>query len=204
MQFNDAFLYMVTLVTLTLAPGPLVLFLLLRATANDRIGALGFGLGVALGDIAVIAAICFGLGVWAQSASWFSSAAEVGLLLYFGWLAANLWNGGFNLVAEDGVGVGTGIFAAVAAGAATCIVTPSTYGLYSVILPKLVDISELRIPGFMAIAALTFASLGVCFLVVVLFAEPLRRLSRSPKMVVRINRVLSCLLIGSACWMTLI
>lgn len=47
MDGTDYFSYSLTLIAITLAPGSVVLMLMVRAATNDTRGALGFGVGYA-------------------------------------------------------------------------------------------------------------------------------------------------------------
>ena len=69
MIFADATAYVLTLVALTLAPGPLVLLMVAHADGNDMRGAIGFG-------------------VWLQSAPEIREFGRIAMLIHIGWLIA--------------------------------------------------------------------------------------------------------------------
>lgn len=200
MLFSDAIAYVLSLITLTLAPGPLVLLLMVRAASNDMRGAIGFGLGVALGDILVIAAICLGLGTWLQSAPGIYEFGKVAMLLYVGWLAWGIWNGGYDFSASHKAGSG-GLLGSLMAGCMTCIISPQTIVLYTLFLPRLVNVEAIDIALFGQIAALTFGALSICFVAVIGFASPLRRLANNPGNMTLVNGTLASLLCGAGLWL---
>ncbi|MEM9581520.1 MAG: LysE family translocator [Pseudomonadota bacterium] len=200
MLFSDATAYALSLITLTLAPGPLVLLLMVRAAGNDRRGAIGFGLGVAAGDILVIAAICLGFGTWLQSAPGLYEFGKVAMLLYVGWLAWGIWKGGFD-IGDAASRKSGGVFSAFFAGCTTCIISPQTIVLYTLFLPRLVNVAEIDLALFALISAITFGALAACFAIVIAFAAKLRDLAHNPIHVVTVNRSLATVLCGAGVWM---
>ncbi|MDC0136277.1 hypothetical protein OAI26_06395 [Sulfitobacter sp.] len=61
MNYLDMLSYFMTLIAISLAPGPVVLMLMVRAASNDVAGAVSFAVGYAIGGVAIISAVCFGL-----------------------------------------------------------------------------------------------------------------------------------------------
>lgn len=57
MSYSDIASYFVTLIAITLAPGPVALMLIVRSASNDISGAVGFAMGFALGGLLITAAV---------------------------------------------------------------------------------------------------------------------------------------------------
>lgn len=56
--------YFVTVVALAVAPGPIVLMMMVRSASSDVTSAAGFAFGSAVGGVLIISVVCFGLGNW--------------------------------------------------------------------------------------------------------------------------------------------
>lgn len=67
MSFAELISYFITLVVIAVAPGPVVLMLMVRSASSDVTGAAWFGIGVAIGGVFIISAVCFGLSTWISS-----------------------------------------------------------------------------------------------------------------------------------------
>ena len=202
MQLSDATLYVTTLFVLTLTPGPLVLMLMVRAASNDTRGAIGFGLGVAAGDVVIIVLICLGLSSWLGTLPGFDDLSKGALLVYVGWLAGSVWNGEFDLSANAKPSQqGKGSIASFVAGLSTCFISPQTIAVYTLLLPTLLNLETAGQSEFLWVAMLTFTALIACFIVVIGFAKQVRRLVSSNSNSILFNRTLSCTLVVACMWM---
>lgn len=169
--------YMATLGALTLAPGPLVAVLVARSSSQDRAGACALAIGMCVGDVLVILAICAGLGFWLQAHPEIFTVgkyAGVGLLL---WMAFRMWSASAAPAAHPAPACG--IISSALVGLALCLSSPQTVVMYLVLLPRVIDLTGVRAQEtLMLIAATILALLGV-FLLVIFCADLTQRLLRS-------------------------
>ena len=200
MNFADFTSFFMTLVAISLAPGPVVLMLMVRAAGNDTRGALSFGVGYALGGLAIIAAVCFGLGVWLTAVPEVFEYSKYAMMAYILWLARGIWKGGFDMTG-DCTPRKAGMVSAMVGGAFTCFISPYMMILFPLVLPEMMDITTIQMPDFLIIAMATFAALYAGSLIIILFAAQLRKLVRSPQHAAIVNRVLSSLLVVGGSWM---
>jgi threonine/homoserine/homoserine lactone efflux protein len=192
--------YFITVVAIALAPGPCALVLVVRSASRDLRGAFGFGLGYAIGTVIIITAVCFGLGLWLSSVPAFFEYSKYLMLAYILWLAYGIWNGS---VALDGSGkpAQNGIFGSVAAGVLTCFISPYMMILFPLVLPELVNITEIALPDFAMAASLTFAAISAGSMILIIFASQIGRLVRSERSLRILNRSLASLLTCAGTWM---
>lgn len=202
MQFADASSYFITLVAITLAPGPVALVLVARSASRDILGALSFGLGFAAGGLLIITAVCFGLAAWLTAVPEVFAYSKYAMLAFILWMAAGIWRGGFDLSVSGEThrarpipSFGTGLI--------TCFLSPYMMLLFPLVLPEMMDITRIEMPEFLIIALLTFAALMAGVAVIIGFAAQLCRLARSPRGVMALNRWLAGLLAVGGGWMAL-
>ncbi len=200
MSIVDLLSYFLTLVAIAVAPGPVVLMLMVRAASNDIQGALGFGGGFALGGLVIISAVCLGLSAWLTAVPEVFEYSKYLMLAYVFWIARGIWKGGFDMNGECEF-EGRGIFASVGAGLVTCFISPYMMILFPLVLPGMMNINTIQMPEFLIVALTTFAALAVGAGLIVGFAAQLRRLVRSPQYVTTVNRSLSSLLVIGGGWM---
>ncbi len=198
----DTFSYFVTLVAIAIAPGPVVLMLMVRAASNDVRGATGFGFGFAFGGVLIISAVCFGLSAWLTAVPEIFDYSKYVMIAYILWLARGIWRGGFNLNAACETTRGS-MRSSIGAGLVTCFISPYMMILFPLVLPEMMSISEIRMPQFLVIALATFAALATGAGLVVIFAAQLKRLARSRKSMLIMNRSLASLLVAGGGWMAL-
>lgn len=198
----DYFSYFLTIVAITLAPGPVVLMLMVRAATNDTRGALGFGIGYCLGGLIIITAVCFGLSQWLTAIPAVFEYSKYVMMAYILWLARGIWRGGFDFSEAKGI-KRSGILPSVGAGIMTCAISPYMMILFPLVLPGMMNMSMLEMPDFLIIAVVTFLALLAGAGVIIGFAAQLRRLVRSPRYMVIVNRALASLLVVGGGWMAM-
>jgi len=200
MTFADTLSYFTTLFAIAIAPGPVVLMLMVRAAGNDTRGAISFGLGYALGGVIIIGAVCYGLGTWLSAIPEFFEYSKYIMLAYLLWLAFGIWRGGFNMNADCDT-TKRAVFPDICAGTATCFISPYMMLLLPLVLPGLIDVSNVESGSFMIITLATFAALATGAGLVIGFSAQLRRIVRNPVHVVRMNRTLATMLAFGGGWM---
>ncbi|MEO9823224.1 MAG: LysE family transporter [Paracoccaceae bacterium] len=200
MSYADAASYVITLIAITLAPGPVALLLLVRSAAKDISGAIGFGIGFALGGLIIITAVCFGLGVWLSEVPELFEYGKYVMLAYILWMAYGLWKSSFQ-ISKFGETVHRSDLSSLTAGMAACFISPYMMLLFPLVLPELVDITQIELPDFALVAVLTFASLAVGSGVIIVFASQICRIVKSPYSMRVLNRSLAGALALGGCWL---
>lgn len=194
MSYADTLSYFFTVFVIAIAPGPVVLMSIVRSASNDIRGAFGFGLGFALGGVAIITAVCFGLSAWLTAVPEVLHYSKYVMTAYILWLAYDIWKGGFD-VSKDGTAPQMKIRSPLLAGITTCFMSPYMLVLFPLVLPEIMNITTIEMPEFLIIALMTFGSLALASVVVVVFAAQLRRLARSANGQLYMHRGLSVLLV---------
>ncbi len=194
MSYADTLSYFLTVFVLAIAPGPVVLMLIVRSASNDTRGAAGFGLGYAIGGVIIISAVCFGLGTWLTSVPEVFEYTKFIMMAYILWVAYDIWKGGVDLAQKD-ADVPKSKGSPVLAGIATCFVSPYIAIMLPLSLPEVMNITVIALPDFFIVALITFGSLALAAAIVVGFAAQLRRLTRSDRGQLIMNKGLSTLLV---------
>jgi threonine/homoserine/homoserine lactone efflux protein len=202
MSYSDVLSYFVTLVAIALAPGPVVLMLMVRSASNDVAGAVGFAVGYAIGGVVIISAVCLGLSAWLTSVPEVLEYSKYVMLAYMVWLARGIWKGGFDMSGTCDA-PRRSVLSSVSAGAFTCFISPYMMILFPLVLPEMMDITLIKMPDFLVISVVTFLALLFGAAIIVCFAAPLRRLARSPHSMQIMNRSLATLLVSVGGWMAL-
>lgn len=200
MSLSDSLSYFITVVAIALAPGPCALVLLVKSAGRDLRGALAFGLGYALGTVVIITAVCFGLGLWLAAIPDFFEYSKYLMLAYILWLAYGIWNGAVSIDKEDAPKKG-GLAKSAMAGILTCFISPYMMILFPLVLPELMNITEIALPDFAIAASLTFAAISTGSLIIIIFASQIGRLVKSEQSMRNLNRALASLLTFGGTWM---
>lgn len=169
--------YMAALAALTLAPGPLVAVLAARSASKDRQGACAMAVGICVGDISIILAICAGLSVWLQGhPEIFAGAQYAGAGLLF-WMSFKMWvNAG---TPGNHQSSASGILTSGLVGFTLCLSSPQTVVMYLFLLPNVVDLAVIQVGQTIILVAATLVALLGAFLAIILFADITQRLLRS-------------------------
>ena len=202
MSAADTFSYFITLTAIAVAPGPMLLLLITRAASNDVKGALGFALGTALGSFAIITAVCLGMSKFLEQVPEFLNVSKYIMLAYILWIARDIWNGGFDMNA-NAQGRRSGLGVAMIAGFTTCVLSPYMLILFPLVLPEIMDIAAIQMPDFLILALTTFFAEAFAAIMIVAFAAQLRRLARSARSMLIMNRSLASVLVAGGSWMVL-
>ena len=200
MSFSIATSYFIALVAIAIAPGPVALVMLVRSASRDVGGAIGFGFGFSLGGVLIIAAVCYGLGVWLTETPAFLNYSKYVMFAYMLWLARGIWRGGAKLETSTDAAKGS-LFKAFSAGVLSCFISPYMMILFPLVLPGLMNITQIALPEFAIVACLTFVALLVGSFIVILFAAQIGRLARSDKSLRILNRSLASVLAIAGSWM---
>ena len=202
MNYLDMLSYFMTLIAISLAPGPVVLMLMVRAASNDVAGAVSFAVGYAIGGVAIISAVCFGLNAWPVAVPEVLDYSKYVMMAYMAWLAYGIWRGGFD-ISGDCDAARRSPLSSVVAGTLTCFLSPYMMIRFPLVLPEMMDITLIKMPDFLVISVTTFLALFAGAVIIVAFAAPLRRLASSLRSMQIMNRSLASLLISVGGWMAL-
>lgn len=200
MSYADFASYFVALVAITLAPGPVVLMLIVSSASKDILGAVGFGLGHALGGLLIISAVCFGLGAWLTNVPEVLEYSKYPMMAYILWLAYGIWKGGFSLKGELQT-KRRSIFSSLGAGVLTCFISPYMMILFPLVLAEIMDITTIVMSQFLVLALITFATMVGGAILIIAFALQLSRLAHAPRSVMILNRWLASILVIGGAWM---
>lgn len=171
------FIYASTLAALTVTPGPLVAILAARASGSDRRGACALVLGVCLGDIFFVVAICIGLGYWLQSHPEILLFIKyVGAAFLF-WMAWCMWRPQEMDISQQPPICSR--MASILAGFLICLSSVPTIMIYLAILPRVVDLTAVLMQEFAFLILATLLVRPCLFLGIVLLAGGLQQEKRS-------------------------
>lgn len=198
MNTADLFTYLVLLISMTLAPGPLIAVTIARTLGKDVWGALSFGVGIAVGNVIIILCVRAGLGVWLDTVPGLLEYAKYLGLAYLMWIAYEMW---FKTSDMAEGGKRSGDRGAMIAGMCSCFVSPHYILLYLLILPRMFDLSTVSVPVFSALAVMTFAALGVTYGGVIFMADRFRVWMVNPSKTRILNRTLATVIAGCGVWM---
>lgn len=200
MSLGDTLSYFTALVAIAIAPGPVVLMLMVRAAGNDALGAAGFGLGFALGGVMIITAVCLGLATWLTAVPEAFQYSKYLMMAYFVYLAVGIWRGSFDMDSSSHVETTKSVVTSVAAGVVTCFISPYMMILFPLVLPEMLDIQSIQLPDFVIVSVVTFAALATGAGLIVVFAAQIRRIVKSARATLIMNRTLAAILVGVGGW----
>jgi threonine/homoserine/homoserine lactone efflux protein len=203
MSYSDIASYFMTLIAIALAPGPIVLMLIVKSASGDVSGALGFAVGYALGGLLINSAVWLGFGAWLSDAPQAFEYSKYVMMAYIFWLAYGIWKGTFDLTQERTV-ERRPILPSLGAGSLTCFISPYMILLFPLVLPSLVDIATLGLTQFLIVAVLTFTALFLGAGLLVAFAAQISRLARSPRSMMILNRCLAGILVLGGGWIAFV
>lgn len=202
MNIFDMISYYLTLITIAIAPGPMLLLLMTRAASNDTKGAIGFAFGAALGSLTIISAICVGLSTWLTEFPAALAYSKYLMLAYIMWIAWGMWKSGFDMNTAEAPR-SSGVVLSVVAGFTTCVLSPYMLVLFPLMLPELMDLTQIVMPDYLLITATTFLAEATAAALIIGLAAQLRRLTRTARGTMIMNRGLSVVLLLGGGWMAM-
>lgn len=147
MIYSDLVSNFITLIAITLAPGPCVLMLIVRSASKDVLGAFGFGIGYALGGVVITSVVCFGLGAWLTVVPEVFEYSKYVMMAYILWLAFGVWKGEFKLESEC-TSKRRSVLSSLGAGILTCFISPYMMVLFPLVLTNLIGTTEIKLQVF--------------------------------------------------------
>jgi len=200
MNTADLITYLAILVSMTIAPGPLMAVIIARTLGRDIIGAAALTLGIATGNVLIVVLVREGLALYINEMPGLFDAAKVLALIYLMWVARDMWFSREVAVSEDGKSR-TGAASSFVAGIGTCLVSPHYLLFYMLILPRLMDVAAVSNAAFGMLVLATFGALLLTFGLVIALTDQLRARTVSAAGSMVLNRVLATVIASSGVWM---
>jgi threonine/homoserine/homoserine lactone efflux protein len=176
-------------------PGPGILGLLGWTLGRGGKAALGYSIGLILGDLTYLLFAVAGLAALAETMGEAFLVVKLAGAAYLIWMGIKLWRsatGGNEMVSQQGTPLSAGI-----AGLTTTLSNPKTIVFYMGVMPMVLDIHGLTLG---MVAELMVATVVVLTLVLVPYAfaaNKARKLIRSPKAMGRLNKGAGAVLVGA-------
>ncbi|MGC2857674.1 LysE family translocator [Novispirillum sp. DQ9] len=183
------------------SPGPGIFAVVARALSAGFRPAIALSAGLIIGDLVWLTAAASGLAVIAQAMGEFFIVLKIAGGLYLAWLGVKAWRSRPEPL--DATTTTTtparrqGVLATVAGGVAVTLSNPKAILFYLAILPTILDLNAITLPGLLtAGAVVVVVLLAVCGAYALLAARA-RTLLRSEAAMRRLNRTSGVLLIGA-------
>lgn len=181
------------------SPGPNTAAIVARVLARGRGGALAFTAGVATGDVVWLTFAVAGLAVLAETFAGVFALLKYAGAAYLLWLAWKLWTTPATAAEVPAGEVGRERPARLfLGGLALTMGNPKVMVFYVALLPSIVDLGAIAVPGYLGLVLATFAVLAVVFGGYVALALRARRLLRSERAVRLVNRGTGAVMAGAA------
>ena len=203
MIYSDLVSNFITLIAITLAPGPCVLMLIVRSASKDVLGAFGFGIGYALGGVVITSVVCFGLGAWLTVVPEVFEYSKYVMMAYILWLACGVWKGEFKLESEC-TSKRRSVLSSLGAGILTCFISPYMMVLFPLVLTNLIGTTEIKLQVFLILVVITFATVVAGSVFIIVLAAQISRFIRSPRSTMILNRSLASILVLGGGWMAFV
>lgn len=184
------------------SPGPLMAVLVARSLGNDWKGACAFAAGLCIGEAIAVAAVLFGLGIWAQTRPEILAVAKYAGIVYLLWLAVKLWND--NSEAASAKSSMTGWATSALAGLALCLGNPVTLLMQLILLPIVAPAGYESIGHAVAITLVAVAAFGIVFFGTIPLARQINMVVTSPAATRRLNRGAACTIAATGVWIALV
>jgi threonine/homoserine/homoserine lactone efflux protein len=181
------------------SPGPGIAALVARVLARGTRGVPAFVAGFVAGDLVWFAVAAGGLALVAQAVEGVSAAVRWAGAAYLAWLAVRFWTAPARpFEAEPADGAREGGWRLFATGFAITLGNPKAVVFFLALLPTVVDLPSLTLPGAAGIAAAMVAVLAVVLSAYALAAARARRLFRSARAVRALNAGAGAAMAGAA------
>lgn len=180
------------------SPGPAVIALVARTLARGRAGSTMFIFGIVLGDIIWLTGAALGLAALAATLGPLFILARLAGAAYLLFLAWRLWRTRPEAeleIAPPATGSGTGPFLG---GLALTLGNPKTIAFYLALLPTLLDVGRISLPGFLEMSAIIAIVLLTVLTSYVRLADKARHFIATPRAMRILNRLCGTAMAGAA------
>ncbi|ALN71155.1 LysE family translocator [Aureimonas sp. AU20] len=191
--------YALALALAAAIPGPGVVALVARALGAGFRQAMGFTLGLILGDLTFLTAAVFGLALVAQAMGELFTIVRFVAAAYLGYLAWKLWRAAGNAAEVEAMASET-VLGSFLAGLTVTLANPKTIVFYLALLPTLVDLQHVGPADYAVLVVLTTLVLFLVMTPYAALAARARHVLRRPSVLARLNRSAALILGGAAIW----
>ncbi|MGE4372268.1 MAG: LysE family translocator [Xanthobacter sp.] len=202
-------LFAVALALAAALPGPAVVALVARTLARGRTGTTAFISGIVLGDVIWLATAVLGLAALAATLGPLFTLVRLAGAAYLLFLAWRLWTARgesaiFLLPAEAAQQDAPDRKAArktvsgFLGGLALTLGNPKTIAFYLALLPTLLDMNRISLPGFLELSAIIALVLLMVLSSYVYLADKARRFIATPRAIRLLNRLCGTAMAGAA------
>lgn len=179
-------------------PGPGVAAVIARSLAHGTRGAGAFIAGYLVGDLVWFTVAAAGLAALAHTAQAVFTGVKYLGAAYLLFLAYRAWNTPVSAVAEDARAVGQPPLQLFLGSLSLTLANPKTIAFFLALLPSVVSLESLTLPGFFAIAAAICVVLPFTLGCYVLLAARTRTLFKSPRSLRALHRGAGIAIAGAA------
>jgi threonine/homoserine/homoserine lactone efflux protein len=191
--------YALALALAAAIPGPGVVALVARGLGAGFRQAMGFTLGLILGDLTFLTAAVFGLALVAQALGELFTIVRFVAAAYLGYLAWKLWRAAGNAAEVEAMASETPL-GSFLAGLTVTLANPKTIVFYLALLPTLVDLNHVGLADYGVLVVLTTLVLFLVMTPYAALAARARHVLRRPAILARLNRGAALILGGAAIW----
>lgn len=191
--------YCLALAIAAAIPGPGVVALVARSLGSGFRHGLAFLGGLVLGDLAYLAAACFGLAIVAEAFGEVFTVIRYLAAAYLAYLAVVLWRSAGEMGRIEAM-ASERMSKSFLAGFVVTLSNPKTIFFYLALLPTLLDLSRIGLRDFAVLVPATALVLVVVLTPYAALAWRARAALRRPEMLARLNRSAAAILAGAAVW----
>lgn len=201
MDLSTLLTYAFALFIAAIIPGPGMTAIVARALGGGMRPAAFMGLGLVLGDLCYLTAVCLGLAYVAQAFGTLFVVIKMLGAAYLLFVAWKLWRQGLlpqDIQAQDGRDAG----GAFLSGLLVTLGNPKTMLFYVALVPSLLPIEHIDGGQYVVLIGLTTAVLLVALVPYVVLAGQARVALRRPSALKALNRTAAGILASTAAYVT--
>jgi len=194
MEINIFIVLGFTLFVFAVTPGPGTLALLSISTSRGLASGIFFSVGMTLGDLSYLTIVIFSLNALADLIKPVTNAVQYFGACYLFYLGYSQWRAGkFNM--DNNVSAQSHL-RELLSGFLLAGTNPKVMIFYLLVLPSLIDLNQVSLSYGLKIVATVAISLLLGLVVIAVLGKKLRKLLRSQKMALRVNRIFGVIMIG--------
>ncbi|MBT3854504.1 MAG: LysE family translocator [Thiotrichales bacterium] len=194
MEINIFIVLGFTLFIFAVTPGPGTLALLSISTSRGLASGIFFSVGMTLGDLSYLTIVIFSLNALADLIKPVTNAVQYFGACYLFYLGYSQWRAGkFNM--DNNVSAQSHL-RELLSGFLLAGTNPKVMIFYLSVLPSLIDLNQVSLSYGLKIVATVAISLLLGLVVIGVLGKKLRKLIRSQKMALRVNRIFGVIMIG--------
>ncbi|MEX6508772.1 LysE family translocator [Jiella sp. M17.18] len=180
-------------------PGPGVMALVGRALGSGFRHGLALIAGLVLGDLIYLTAACFGLALVAEAFGEVFVVIRYGAALYLAYLAWKMWRSDPERQRVEALS-SRSVGSSFSAGLMVTLSNPKTIFFYLALLPSILDLKAITLPGYGLLALVTVPVLFLILTPYAALAAAARGAIRNSAVMRSLNRSAAAILAGTAVW----